>query len=59
VADGVRLMLHDRARHGSAVVGQRGDEPDQLEGTPEALSTAIVCARSRASLAVWAPAGVA
>ena len=32
VADGVRLMLDDRARHGSAVRGQRGDEPDQLEG---------------------------
>ena len=31
MADGVRLMLDDLARHGSAVRGQRGDEPDQLE----------------------------
>ncbi len=31
VADGVRLMLDDLARHGSAVLGQRGDEGDQLE----------------------------
>ena|GEM_PF-2403831 len=31
VADGVRLMLDDLARHGSAVRGQRGDERDQLE----------------------------
>ena len=31
VADGVRLMLDDLARHGSAVRGQRGEEPDQLE----------------------------
>ena len=32
VADSVRLMLDDLARHGSAVRGQRGDEPEQLEG---------------------------
>jgi hypothetical protein len=31
VADGVRLMLDNLARHKSAVRGQRGDEPDQLE----------------------------
>jgi hypothetical protein len=31
VADGVRLMLENLARHGSAVFGQRGDEPNQLE----------------------------
>ena len=31
MADGVRLMLDDLARHGSAVRGQRGDERDQLE----------------------------
>jgi hypothetical protein len=31
VADGVRLMLDDLARNGSAVRGQRGDEPEQLE----------------------------
>ena len=31
VADGVRPMLDDLARHWSAVRGQRGDEPDQLE----------------------------
>jgi hypothetical protein len=59
VADGVRLMLDDLARNGSAVRGQRGDEPDQLRGMPGALSAAIVCARSRASPAAWAPAGVA
>ena len=59
VADCVRLMLDDLARHGSAVRGQRGDEPDQLEREPDALSAAIACARSRASLAAWAPAGVA
>jgi len=31
VADGLRLMLDDLARHASAVLGQRRDEPDQLE----------------------------
>ena len=31
VADSVRLMLDDLARHRSAVRGQRGDERDQLE----------------------------
>jgi hypothetical protein len=31
MADGVRLMFDDLARHGSAVRGERGDEPDQLE----------------------------
>ena len=31
VADRVRLMLDDLARHGSPVSGQRGEEPDQLE----------------------------
>ena len=31
VADGVRLMPGDLARHGPAVRGQRGDEPDQLD----------------------------
>jgi hypothetical protein len=31
VADRVRLMLDDLARHGSPVRGQRGEEPDQLE----------------------------
>jgi hypothetical protein len=30
-ANGVRLMLDDLARHGFAVRGQRGDEPDQLK----------------------------
>jgi hypothetical protein len=34
VADGVRLMLDDLARHGSAVRGQRGDEPEQLKREP-------------------------
>jgi hypothetical protein len=31
VADCVRLMLDDLARHRSAVRGEQGDEPDQLE----------------------------
>ena len=31
MADGVCLMLDDLPRYGSAVRGQRGDEPDQLE----------------------------
>ncbi len=31
MADGVRLMLDNLGRHGSAVSGKRGDEPDQLE----------------------------
>ena len=31
MADGVRLMLDDLARHRSAVRGQRGDERDQVE----------------------------
>jgi hypothetical protein len=31
VADGVRLMLDDLARHGPAVRGQWGDEPEQLD----------------------------
>jgi hypothetical protein len=31
VADGVRLMLDDFARHGPAARGQRGDEPEQLQ----------------------------
>jgi hypothetical protein len=31
VAGGVRLMLDDLARHGSAVSGQRSDERDQLQ----------------------------
>lgn len=31
MADGVRLVLDDLARHGSAVRGQRGEEPDQFE----------------------------
>src|SRR5215218_3051825 len=57
VADGVRLMLDDLARHGSAVRGQRGDEPDQLEGDARRAPPASLCARSRASLAAWAPAG--
>ena len=32
MANGVRLMLDDLARHGSPVRGQRGEEPDQFEG---------------------------
>jgi hypothetical protein len=32
VADGVRLMLDDLAGHGCPVRGQRGEEPDQVEG---------------------------
>jgi hypothetical protein len=32
VADGVRLMHDDLARHRSPVRGQRGEEPDQLQG---------------------------
>jgi hypothetical protein len=59
VADGVRLMLDDLARHGSAVRGQRVTSPISSRGMPDALSAAILCARSRASLAAWAPAGVA
>jgi len=31
VADGVRLVLDDRAGDGPAVPGQRGEQPDQLE----------------------------
>ena len=36
VADGVRLMLNDLARHGSALRGQRGDErdPAAVPGVP-------------------------
>ena len=33
--------------------------PISSSGMPDALSAAISCARSRASLAAWAPAGVA
>ena len=50
VADGVRLMLDDLARHGSAVRGQRGDERDQLErDVPTASSAAPSCCCSRVS----------
>jgi hypothetical protein len=57
VADGVRLMPGDLARHGPAVRGQRVTSPISSTGMPGALSAAIFCARSRASLAAWAPAG--
>ena len=49
VADGVRLMLDmldDLARHGSAGSGVRS--PISSSGMPDALSAAILCARSRA-----------
>ena len=59
VADGVRLMLDDLARQGFPVRGQRGESPISSSGMPDALSAAILCARSRAALAAWAPAGVA
>ena len=60
VADGVRLMLDDLARHGSAVRGQRGDERDQLErDARRALRRRLPAACSRVSPATWAPAGVA
>ena len=48
MADGVRLMLDDLARHEPAARGQRGDEARQLQGMPDALSAAISCPRSRA-----------
>lgn len=32
MADGVRLMRDQLARHGSTVRGHRGHEPQQLEG---------------------------
>ena len=58
VADRVRLVLDDLARHGPPVRGQRGEQPDQLEGIPDALPAAISCARSRtaptASALAWA-----
>jgi hypothetical protein len=41
VADGVRLMLDHRARHGSAVRGQRVTSPISSRGTPEALSALL------------------
>jgi hypothetical protein len=47
VADGVRLVLDDLARHGSGVRRQRGEPPIRSRGMPDALSAAIVCARSR------------
>ena len=60
VADGVRLMLDDLARHWSPAAGGNGvRSPISSRGMPEALSAAIVCARPRASLAAWAPAAVA
>ena len=48
VADGVRLMLDDLAWHGSAAGGQRVTSPISSSGMPDALSAAILCARSRA-----------
>jgi hypothetical protein len=57
VADSVRLMLDDLARHASAVSGVTS--PISSRGMPDALSAAILCPRSRASLAAWAPAEVA
>jgi hypothetical protein len=59
VAHGVRLMLDDLTRHGSAVRGQRVTSAISSRGMPDALSAAIACARSRASLATLAPAAVA
>ena len=59
VADGMRLMLDDLTRHGSAVRGSGVTSPNSSRGMPDALSAAILCPRSRASLAAWAPAGVA
>ncbi len=59
VADGVRLMLHNRARHRSAICRQQGDEPDQLQGDARGALPATECARSHAPFVVWAPAGVA
>ena len=47
MADGVRLMLDDLARHGPAVRGQRDDQPEQ----PERDARRALCRpRSRASL---------
>src|SRR4030095_11928170 len=57
VADGVRLMLDDLARHGFA--GSGVTSAISSRGSPDALSAAIACARSRASLATLAPAAVA
>jgi hypothetical protein len=51
VADGVRLMLDDVARHASTVRVQRVRSPISSRGMPDALSAAIPCARSRASRA--------
>jgi hypothetical protein len=48
VADGVRLMLDDLPRHGPAGSGLRSSISSR--GMPDALSAAILCARSRASL---------
>ena len=59
VADGVRLMLEDLPGTGPPSAGSGVTSPISSRGMPEALSAAIVCARSRASLAAWAPAGVA
>ena len=59
VADGVRLMLDDLAGTGPPSAGSAVRSPISSRGMPDALSAAIVCARSRTSLAAWAPAGVA
>ncbi len=53
MADGI-LMPDDLARHGRLVRGQRVRSPISSGGLPDALSAAILCARSRASLAAWA-----
>jgi len=59
VADGVRLMLDDLARHASPSAGSGVRSPNSSRGMPDALSAAILCPRSRASLAARAPTGVA
>jgi hypothetical protein len=59
VADGMRPMLDDLARHGSAVRGQAGDEPEQLERDARRALRRLSAPRSRASLAAWAAVGVA
>ena len=59
VADGVRLVLDDLARHGSAVRGQRGEQPDQLEGDARGALRRHRLARSRTPPAAWALAAVA
>ena len=59
VTHGVRLMLDDLAGTGPPSAGSGMTSPISSRGTPDTLSAAIACARSRASLAASAAAAVA